>query len=614
MKADKNTVIGFVLLAILFAGFFYINNQQQMAIATEKKRVEDSLAVVAAKKVALKNTPEAKLDSLKADSAKRVAQAGGFEAAALGTERLVEVENNVIKALFSSRGGQLKQVVLKNYTTTDGNAVVLGGPNASSMGYPINTANNSTAATQDLFFQTNPVVTNANGSKTVLFSITGTDGKSIVHQYTLGKDDYMIDWGIQLNGANQLVSANQINLQWSFLLNPQQKDAKYEKEQSRLNFVTDGKFDYETMLSGVQKSFDKPTPWVGLKQQFFNATVLAKANFSGGKVDVTSQPDSSKHLFAAVTSLQLPITAGVNSNANLQLYFGPNDYNVLKAYGNDMYNMVDLGSGIFSFVKYINRWVIMPVFDFFAKFISNYGWVILLLTLFIRLVTSPLIYSSYLSGAKMKALKPELDKIKARLGDDQQGFAMEQMKLFREAGVNPLGGCIPALLQIPIFFALYSFFNSAIQLRGQSFLWADDLSRYDSIATLPFAIPGFGDHVSLFTLTAVATSFLISIYNMASTPTQDNPMMKYMPYIFPFILLFVFNKLPSALTWYYTVSNVVTLVIQFIIQKFIINHDDILAQIEAKRKQPKAKSKWASKYEEMLDTQKKLQDMKGKKS
>ena len=280
-----------------------------------------------------------------------------------------------------------------------------------------------------------------------------------------------------------------------------------------------------------------------------------------------------------------------------------------------MENIIDLGSGIFSFVKYINRWIIMPVFDFFAGFVKNFGWVIALLTLFIRLVTSPLTYTSYLSGAKMKVLRPELDILKKKFGTDQQGFAMEQMKLFREAGVNPLGGCIPALLQIPIFFALYSFFSSNILLRGQSFLWAKDLSSYDVIYHLPFNVPlNFGDHISLFTLTAVATSFLISIYNMSMTPDQSNPALKYMPYIFPFILLFVFNRLPSALTWYYTVSNLITLGIQFVIQKYIIDHTKILAQIDEKRRTPKVKTKtkWQERYEQMLESQKKVQDLKQK--
>ena len=270
--------------------------------------------------------------------------------------------------------------------------------------------------------------------------------------------------------------------------------------------------------------------------------------------------------------------------------------------------MVNLGSGMFAFVKYINRWIILPVFDLFRKYISNYGIVILLLTLFIRLLISPLTYSSYLSGAKMKVLRPEIDKLKEKYGSDQQQISVEQMKLFREAGVNPLGGCIPALFQIPIFFALYSFFNSNVALRGENFLWAKDLSQYDSIVNLPFTIPFYGDHVSLFTITAVVTSLLISIYSMSMTPDQSNPVLKYMPYFFPIILLFVFNKLPSGLTWYYTVSNIITLVLQFVIQNYIINHDKILANMEANRKKPKTKSKWQERFDQIQEQQKKVQD------
>lgn len=278
-----------------------------------------------------------------------------------------------------------------------------------------------------------------------------------------------------------------------------------------------------------------------------------------------------------------------------------------------MDKIVNLGQGVYSFVRPINQYIVMPVFDFIKKFIGSYGFVIALLTIFIRLVTSPLVYTSYLSGAKMKALRPEIDALKAKFGDDQQSFGMEQMKLFREAGVNPLGGCIPALLQIPIFFALYSFFNSNVALRGQGFWWAKDLSTYDVIAQLPFTIPGFGDHISLFTITAVLTSFLISIYNMNMTPDQNNPMLKYMPYFFPILLLFFFNRLPSALTWYYTVSNLITLVLQWVIQNYIIDHNKIVSQLASNRSKPKTKSKWQEKMEQIQASQKKMQEMQQKK-
>ena len=277
-----------------------------------------------------------------------------------------------------------------------------------------------------------------------------------------------------------------------------------------------------------------------------------------------------------------------------------------------MENMVPYGSGVFSFVKYINRYFLLPVFDFIQSNVASMGIVILLLTLLIRLITSPILYKSYLSGAKMKVLKPEVDALKAKYKDDQQAFSMEQMKLWRSAGVSPLGGCLPALLQIPIFMSLYYFFQSNIDLRGKNFLWAHDLAAYDSIAKLPFSIPFYGDHVSLFTLTAVLTSLLISIYSMSNMQDNSNPVMKYMPYIFPVLLLGVFNKLPAALTWYYTVSNTITLILQIVIQKYIINHEKIIAEISEKRKQPVKKSKMAERIEAMQESQKKLQEMKNK--
>ncbi|MGV3657358.1 MAG: membrane protein insertase YidC, partial [Chitinophagaceae bacterium] len=323
-------------------------------------------------------------------------------------------------------------------------------------------------------------------------------------------------------------------------------------------------------------------------------------------------PETGNVVTQATANLKVQLPAAANATVPLSIYYGPTDYKILKQYGNDMENMVNLGSGVFAFVKYINRWIIMPVFDFFAKFTANYGIVILLLTLFIRLLISPLTYSSYLSGAKMKALRPEIDKLKAKYGTDQQAISMEQMKLFREAGVNPLGGCIPALLQIPIFFALYSFFNANVALRGEAFLWADDLSQFDSILQLPFSIPFYGDHVSLFTITATLTSLLISVYSMSMTPDQSNPVLKYMPYIFPVFLLFIFNSQPSALTWYYTVSNIITLILQFVIQNYIIDHDKILAKIEINRKKPKTKSKWQERMEQMQEQQKKMQELQNK--
>lgn len=617
MKTDKNTVIGFVLIGLLFIGYFWmIGNQKQTLALEAQKQHQDSVSKGLVQVPKIVDSPTVILDSLKKDSVNNIASAGSFQSAANAPEQLTEIENGLIKITFSNKGGQPKKVELKMYKSYDSSNVMMGGSSFDNLSYNINTSPTQAASTSTLAFAPAVISKGADGTQTINYTLSGATGQSVTHQYILKPNSYMVDFNIVLNGANNMLTGNLLNINWQSQENKQQSDIKYERTQSRIVFVENGDYDFKTATTGVSTQlFDQPVHWLTVKQQFFNTTLIAKNNFTSGNMSLTvpEPEDSSQIVGKAVADMKIQLPAGSSATVPLALYFGPNDYKLLKTFDMQMENIVDLGSGIFSFVKYINRFIIIPVFGFFAGFISNYGWVIALLTLFIRLVTSPLTYSSYLSGAKMKVLRPELDIVRKRLGDDQQAFAVEQMKLFREAGVNPLGGCIPALLQIPIFFALYSFFNSEIALRGQNFLWAKDLSSYDVFYQLPFSIPfGYGDHVSLFTLTAVITSFLISIYNMSMTPDSGNPVMKYMPYIFPFILLFIFNRLPSALTWYYTVSNSITLILQFVIQNYIINHDKILAKMEETRKKPKTKSKWQQRYDGMMESQKKLQDLKQK--
>jgi len=389
----------------------------------------------------------------------------------------------------------------------------------------------------------------------------------------------------------------------------------WEVQQSHVSFVENREYDFEHLVEGKSddKKFTQPVDWVALNQQFFASAIVAKNKFTSGQVSWESPKDTSLHIIGKATAhLQLDVPAGGNAVIPFQVFYGPSDYKILKSYGNQMYNMVPLGSGIFAFVKYVNRGFIMPIFNFLTSRIASLGLVIALLTIIIRLLISPLTYQSYLSGAKMKLLKPEIEALKAKFGDDKQAFGMEQMKLFRSAGVNPLGGCIPALLQIPIFFALYNFFNSNITLRGQSFWWASDLSTYDSIYNLPFNIPFYGDHISLFTITAAITSMLISLYGMSSMQDNSNPVMKYLPFIFPVVLIGVFNKMPAALTWYYTVSNVITLLIQFVIQKYIIDHEKILAKLQENKKKPVAKNKWQERITAMQESNEKLKSMRQK--
>ncbi len=613
MNTDKNTVIGMVLLVALFAGFFYFTNKQQQAAEDFQKHIKDSTDRLNAAKVKPIDTVELK----KQDTVTKIAAAGAFNSAAIGTEQFVVVENDVIKVTFTNKGGTVKSVELKNYKSSyDNKPVVLGGADKDNISYNINTGNNNSNAVSNLYFTPSGIVKNADGSQSISFTITGGNGQSVTHEYHIKPNDYLIDWDVKLTHADQLLTGGNLNMEWNWQTKQLEKTALYERQMSNICFSEGGDFDYISQKK--EHKFEKQGQWIAVVQQFFNTTLISKNGFNNGNIKWARSLDTvTTNVLANLdnTTFSVTVPAATTTVVPFQLYFGPNDYKILKSAAPNMDKIVNLGRDMYAFVRPINQWVIMNVFNFLTSIVSNYGWAILMLTLFIRLFTAPLMYGSYLSGAKMKAVRPELDALKKKFGDDQQGFAMEQMKLFREVGVNPLGGCIPAILQIPIFFALYSFFNSNISLRGQSFLWSHDLSSYDVIAKLPFSIPmGFGDHISLFTITAVLTSFAISLYNMGNTPTQDNPAMKYMPYIFPFMMLFFFNRLPSALTWYYTVSNTITLLLQFVIQTYIIDHDKILAKMQDSRSKPKVKtkSKWQERYEQVMESQKKVQDMKSK--
>ena len=609
MKFDRNTVIGFVALAALFFAYFIYTSKEQQAYQKQKATQDSILNANRPKPDTLSQKP----DSLHPNIVKTPDTTGGFQQA-LGTEKIDTVENALMRIAFTNKGGRPKWVELKSFNDQHGNRVRLASTDFDKFTYAINTSPNKSAQVEDLYFNPGEIKKNADNTQTVTFTLasrdsSGTTGPSITHEYVIKPNNYMLDFNIQLNGVEKLLTQSTMNIIWQSKAMQKEISLPWEKQQSQIGYHVNNDFDYNTISARSSKEFDKPIQWIAVKQQFFNTALIAKNNFSSGRIDWIV-PNDSQTVVQATANLRMQVT-GSSSTIPLSLYYGPNDYKILKSYGYEMEGLVNLGTGIFSFVKYINRWIILPVFDLINSFVGSFGIVILLLTFFIRLIISPLTYSSYLSGAKMKLLRPEIALLKEKYGADQQKISMEQMKLFREAGVNPLGGCIPALLQIPIFFALYSFFNSNVALRGQSFLWAKDLSSYDSILNF-HAIPLYGDHVSLFTITAVLTSFLISLYSMSMTPDQSNPVLKYMPYIFPFFLLFIFNKLPSALTWYYTVSNLITLALQFVIQNYIIDHEKILAKMQENRKKPKTKTKWQERLEQMQESQKRVKEMQQK--
>jgi YidC/Oxa1 family membrane protein insertase len=609
MNFDRNTIMGFIVMALLFLAYFWYNSKEQQAYLIKQKiekAKQDSIAnankpktdTTAAIKQIVVNAENKKLDS-----------AGGFQKAASGTEQLDSLQNDLIKVVFTTKGGQPKYVELKKFNDQKGNPVRLAGTSYDKFNYPINTAQNKTANVSDLYFTTGEKNKNPDGSESIDFVLAADSADVVItHRFTVKPDNYMMDFNVDLKNAGNLFTQGIMNVNWQNQAKQTEKEISTEKQNAHVGYVQDGDFDYHTIGMKSEKEFSKPVQWLSVKQRFFNTILVAKNNFASGKIEWTIPPDKDSTVVAAFANMRLQVPAGNSVAIPFSFYYGPTDYNILKKYDMKMEKMVRLSQGgMLSFVQYLNKWIVMPVFNFFQRYHLGMGLVIALLTIFIRLLTSPLMYPGYKTSAQMKLLRPDIAKLKEKYPEQQQ-FAMEQMKFMREAGVNQFAGCLPSLLQIPIFFALFSFFNSAVALRGESFLWAKDLSSYDSIYNFGFTVPFYGDHVSLFTITATLTSFLISLYSMNMTPDQSNPVLKYMPYIFPVFLLFIFNKLPSALTWYYTVSNVITLLLQFVIQRYVINHDKLLAKIELNRKKPKTKSKWQEAMEKMQEQQKTVKE------
>lgn len=593
---DRNTVIGFVLLAALLFLYLFLSTKSSQDLQKQEMARQDSIA-------ALKRTQDS--TRIATDTTHQLA-GDSASAPVVAKEQLVTVENEVLRITFSNKGGQPARVELKNYKSFDSTQITLGGKDFDGISYAINSGQAQSSQISELFFTPGTVKKNADNSQTISFNLPVTGG-NILHQYTLKPGSYLVDWNIQMNGADRLLTQGAFNLIWQSEPVQHEKDVVYERQHTNICFYEDEDFDY--IMSNTSHKFEKPVQWVSVAQQFFNITLINKNSFTSGDVSwVKETSDTTRTIARTTANLQAKLPMGAMATLPLQLFYGPNEYKILTQQAPEMDKIVNLGRDFYAFVRPINKYIVMPVFGFFTSFVGSLGLVIAFLTIFIRLLTSPLVYTSYLSGAKMKALRPEISKLREKHGGDQQAMGVDQWKLFREAGVSPFGGCIPALLQIPIFFALYSFFNSNIILRGVPFLWAEDLSSYDVIVRFPFYVWGLGTHLSLFTLLAIVTSFLIQIYNMNMTPEQSNPALKYMPYIFPFILLFVFNSLPSALTWYYTVSNVITLLLQFVINNYIIDHDKILSKIEENRRKPKTKTKWQERLEQMQESQKKMQE------
>ncbi|NSL88210.1 membrane protein insertase YidC [Chitinophaga solisilvae] len=611
---DRNSVIGFLLLGVLLVGYIFFNQKQQVKASKEKAR-QDSIANLNKPKAPVNDTAAfaAAANGTPLDSAHQAQLAGEFGIfanAAVAPLQTTVLENDELKITFTNKGGQPAGVQLKKFKTSDGAPLMLVQGSFNRLSVEVPAGPNKVLNSADLFFTAGTVQKLADGAQSISYRLnTSNPAAYLEFSYTIKPGTYLVDYNVHAVGFQNILPGNQnyLNLQWNAQDDKQEHDMENERLNNQVHYMySNDKHDYFTLSRTSHEKLENKLKWISVKQQFFNTTLIAKnGDFNSADVN-TKVPQSGNIVGQTFTSIQLPYNRSNDFSFPIEIYYGPSHYKTLKSFDLGLEKIIPLGSGIFAFVKYVNKWIIIPVFNFLSGFISNYGVIIILLTIFIRLLIAPFTYQSYVSQAKMKVLKPEIDELRAKHGDDQQTFGVEQMKLFKSAGVNPLGGCLPALLQLPILVAMYSFFPSSIELRQESFLWAKDLSTYDSILNLPFNIPFYGNHVSLFTILMTITSLVLAFYNRGMTD-QSNPVMKYMPYFMPIMFLGIFNRMAAALTFYYFLSNVISILLQFVIQKFIINHDKILAQIQENKKKPVSKSKWQEKLEEVQKRQQTMQ-------
>lgn len=605
---DKNSIIGFVLLVLLGGGYIFYNNYESEKYQEYRKQVvADSLEKVEQMlPAAPPTTPEG--DSLNLlDTVQNAFQ---------GRASIVSLHNEKIKLDFSTQGGYPVAAALDSFTTYHGKDSLYlfnGQENELSFELPYE---GKILTTKNLYFQPESTTTASGDQQLRMVSDLG-GGKQIILEYTLPKESYVMKANFRAIGfQNELSKASEIPMTWVTKAERTEKDVTNERLNFQNHFTfADGDHDYFTIERTNEETLEESVKWFGVRTHFFNSTIIADQTFKNGNYVGTINKEDTTHIGINKTTLNIASQASNDFSFGFQWLISPNQYKLLKSFDLGLDEMVQLGVGPFAFVKYISKWLIIPLFDFLSQFTTSFGWIIILMTIIIRLVLSFFTYKSQKSTAKMRVLKPEIDALKAKYGDNQQQIGIEQMKLYKSAGVNPMGGCLPMLLQMPFLLAMYYFFPNAIGLRQSEFLWSNDLSTYDSIMDLPFKIPFYGDHISLFTILMAATSFFLAFYSQKSNPAgaeMNNPMIKYMPFIMPLMFLPWFNNMAAGLTFYYTLSNIFSILQQFVIQKFLIDEDKILKQINENKLKPKnTTSKWQQRLEQMQKMQ--AEQMKQKK-
>jgi YidC/Oxa1 family membrane protein insertase len=627
MEMDRSTIVGLILILLLFAVWQTVIAPSPEELEAQQ-RYQDSIAALNEAAMEPATVDEQAFTSTELevmnDSTMQVRfgdQFGAFATAAAGTEEEVVVENDLMKVTLSTKGGNIRQVELKEYAKIieDEEKKEVKLPlylledkkNRFEYVLPVNGVSGEGIRTSDLYFT--PTIE----GKTITMRAQAAGGGYFEQKYTLTDGTYLMDYDLRFEGLNNVLANKdgQVMLHWENYLDKIEKNAQYESNQSTMYFKpVEDDSDYCSCTSSDTEELEQQRlKWIAGSQQFFTSALIADEAFRGGEVATETFDGEAEDLKKLIARINVPVGNSASESFSMGFYVGPNEFDRLAAIGYDMTDVISFGRSIFGA---INRWVIRPIFNFLSGFISNSGIAILVLTLFVKILVYPLTYKMLVSQSKMQVLKPEIEKMKAKHKDDSQAQQVETMKMYQEYGASPLGGCLPMFLQMPIWFALYRFFPASIEFRQESFLWATDLSTYDTITRIPEWIPFMQGHLSLFAILWALTTVIYAYYNSRHMDYSAQPMMKYFQYIMPLLFLGFFNSFASGLTAYLFFSNLFNIGQTIVTKNFLIDQEKLRAKLEANKKKPKKSSGFTARLQEALKEQQRqqaLQQKKGKK-
>ena len=615
-KFDKNSIIGFALIFIIIMWIFYNNQQSEQKKLAEKAKQEKIDKANKKKEVATKEVLSTVVDSTVSDTVKLQKLAGALGSFAYSAtlpsakEGFTTIENDLLKLTIANKGGYISEAVLKNYKKFEKNSgqlVELIKNNNANFNLELHTKDNRVLNTKDLFFE--PTLTKNGEDQILSMKLKAGANEFLEYKYVLKAKEYMLDFDVRSQGLSKVLNSSKTaDLQWDLKTYRNEKSIAYENRYAEIYFENDDKVDYAGTGKQEDETLEKAT-FIAYKQHFFSSILLSQTPIENVKISSTDLVNDDKidTVYTKQFKSTLPL-AFKNGELDYKMnwYLGPTDYKILNEYKKNIEDIVPLGWGIFG---WINKLIFIPLFGFLSSFMGL-GIAIIVFTILIKIAMSPITFKSFLSQAKMKVLRPEITELGEKFAKDPMKKQQETMKLYNKAGVNPMAGCIPALIQLPFMYASFQFFPSAIELRQKGFLWADDLSSFDQIFKLPFNIPLYGDHVSLFPiLAAIAIFFYMKMTSgdQAMVQPQQEGMpdmakiMKIMIYLSPIMMLIFFNSYGSGLSLYNFISNLITIGIMLVIKKYFIDSDKIHAQIQENKAKPKTESKFQKKMREMME-------------